>query len=250
VGWSPWFNVLATTCGSTIRLWTESGRLLDELVDHKFPVTDIAWHPAERQFLCSAAGDGIRVWEIGNRLPNYAFKSECYPEQLSFNRSSILAFRGRNSIHVWGMREGVVQKLPGQYDEVNSFDWSWGGQWLAFCDNQNAFLWRFDDFSPLLRHTLPLNLSGHFGRINIVRFHPYEQLLACGDADGYVNVWRTDADEKVAVGFSYSDSAVTTLAWNPLMNQLAIGYGNGQIQLWSCEFAAQATVQEHAIVGT
>lgn len=70
-----------------------------------------------------------------------------------------------------------------------------------------------------------------------MRFHDYEHLLACGDQEGSVYVWRTDkADRTVPIAMCPSNLPVQQLAWGPLSRQLLIAYTSGRLVLWTSDF--------------
>lgn len=214
-----------------------SGALVDEFDGHKWPITDLIWHPIQRDLFASCAADGVTTWGLGSHEPLHRLAAKGYPQQLSFNRTgSILAYACSDcSVHVWNLGSGIVLKLQGESGELHGLQWSWGGQWLAFCGDYEAYLWKFNADAP--QSTRPAQLTGSSGRITVLRFHDYEHLMACGDEDGFVYVWRTDRQERTTPVAAYrAASAVTDLAWNPMTKQLAIAESSGKISLWSSEF--------------
>jgi len=240
VEWSPWSDLLMTGCAKKIRLWSQSGGLVEELNSHQFPITDMSWHPTQRDLFSSCAGDGVRAWRLGEPDPVHRINAREYPERLCFNRrGSILAYGcSDSSVQVWTLGSGIAFKIAGRTgSNLKGLDWSWGGQWLAFCGDFEAFIWQFNDNAP--HGSQPSPLHGCFGRLTKLTFHPYEHLLACGDEDGTVHVWRTDSKERaMPVAISHASAAVADLAWNPFSKKLAVGYKNGSIRIWDGSFRA------------
>ena len=237
VKWSPWLKILITGCSNRLSVWSQSGALVDEFVGHKWPITDVDWHPTQRELLASCAADGVRAWRLGDSEPMHRLNSKEYPERLRFNRAgSILAYGcSDSSIHVWTMESGIVLKLAGRTGGLQALEWSWGGQWLAFCGDYEAYLWRFNQHAP--QSSLPGKLVGSFGRLRSMRFHDYEHLLACGDEEGSVYIWRTDkADRIVPIAMCPSNLPVQQLAWSPLSRQLLIAHTSGRLVLWTSDF--------------
>lgn len=236
VKWSSWANLLLTGCGKHLRLWSQSGSLVDELVGHQWPVTDASWFANHGDLLASCAADGICLWRAGVSEPLCRLQLKGYPERLSLNNAGThLAFScSDNSINVWVLDTGTVVKMAG-YGGQNSIEWNWGGQWLAFCSDFEGYIWKFNEHFP--RSSLSNELVGAFAKREKMRFHSYEHLLACGNDDGSVYVWRTDVSSRsMPIAVSKNDSAVIDLSWNPFARKLAIAHQNGEVRIWTSKF--------------
>lgn len=103
VKWSPLTNLIATACGKNLRLWSQSGALVDELRGHSWPITDICWHPLKRDLIASCAADGVFIWRVGEAEPIHRLNSKEYPDRIAFDRfGSVLAYGcGQTSLDVW-----------------------------------------------------------------------------------------------------------------------------------------------------
>lgn len=239
LSWSPWLPVFVTASSNVIKVWTESGRVIEQFTDHSYPVTGLCWHPTLNDTFASCAADGVRLWKLGQRQPVHRLSCSEYPEKLAFNRNGTILAYGCNTsaIHTWTMGTGIVFKVPNsQKGTLVGLDWSWGGQWLAFGSSRQAYLWRFDAQCP--RAAVPQKLSGYYGNLNQLQFHTYEQLLACTDEEGSTFVWRMDHESRVTpVCMLHNDFAVTAIAWSPLSRKLAISYANNSLRLWSNDFS-------------
>lgn len=239
VKWSPHADVLVTACSAKLRLWSQSGALVDELSGHRFPVTDVRWHPVQKDILVSCAGDGICAWKLGYGEPVHHLQPLSYPEHLCFSPTgSILAFGcGDGSVHVWTMGSGIVLKLAGHSNCLNALEWSCSGDWLAFCGDFEVFRWRFNQNAA--RSTMPEKLVASFGRLRRLQFHDCYHLLACGDEDGSVYVWRTDGlDRNLPIAMNHSNSSVVDIAWSPAARLLAVAYKSGEIKFWRSDFTS------------
>ncbi len=235
--WSPWCRLLLTGASNKLRIWNESGQLVDELSGHQWPITDACWHPTERDIFASCGADGVRAWKLGEREASHSLDGRNYPKQLCFNRRGrVLAIGCSDSaLGVWTMNNGIVLKLNARDGDFEAMDWSWGGQWLAFCGGYGAYIWKLNHLFP--RATTPTPLTGNFGLFTALKFHPYEPLLACGDNEGWINVWSTSSGMPTSpVATAFAKSAVSCVCWNPLYRQLAIGFRSGELRLWSSTF--------------
>jgi WD40 repeat protein len=235
--WSPWTSLIMTGSGNRINLWTETGKMVDELVGHRFPLTDLNWHPTRRDTFASSAADGLRVWNLADSHPTHSLESKEYPERISFSRNGDnLAFScNDSSVQVWGMESGIVLKLAGRTGRTSAIDWSWGGQWLSFCSDFEAYLWQFNQRAPL--RAKPQALHGSFGRLSHLQFHHYDQLLAAADNEGRVYVWRTDRHDRLTPIATYnSEFATTAIAWSNFARRLSVAFANGHLRLMGGDF--------------
>lgn len=237
LAWSPLLPLLLTASSTRISLWTDMGKLVDELNWHGWPITNLSWHPTMRDTFASCAADGIRIWKLACSAPVHSLTGCDYPERLAFNRSgTVLAFGASDgSAQVWTMGSGIVLKAKTGIRGLSGMDWSWGGQWLAFSGEHEAFLWNISDQSP--RTAKPEKLLGCFGHLKYLQFHTYEHLLASADDDGSVQIWRTDRkDRLMPISMCHYDFSVSAMDWNPLCRRLAIAYANGAARIWSSDF--------------
>lgn len=237
VAWSPWQPLILTASYNLIQLWTASGRLVEVYDSHKFPVTDLVWNPCQQDLFASCAADGIKIWSLALKRPIQTLSCPGYPQHLSFNRAgTILAFAcADKSVRAWTPESGSLLETHAGIEELSGLDWSWGGQWLSICGEYLAYLCKFGDVSPRASAAKPL--SGCFGKLSHLQFHAYEHLLAGANDEGFVQVWRTDRQERfLPVSTCYFGTPVTGIAWNPLARKLAIAYGGRNLQIWTSEF--------------
>ncbi len=241
LSWSPWMPLLLSSQGAGLRIWTPKGALVDELDMHRWPVTALHWHPSDKTSFASAAADCIYIWKLGEQGPAARLRCKGYPTALKYNRSgSMVAYMSTAGLCVWSVGSSVVLHVSGASTlPTADLDWSWGGQWLACCLSTEAKLWGFNNRAP--KTASPQTLYGEIAQAQFVQFHDYDQLLAMGDEDGTVLVWRTDRRDRLdPVAYLRSARAVTSLRWNPLAHILAVGYDNGCLRLWQHPFGSNA----------
>lgn len=231
--WSKKSELLISACCNLVRVWNEDGLLIDELKCHDWPLYGLTWNPTDRMSFATSSIDGVRIWSLGSAAPECNFPFFGYSEQLQFNKSgTALAFVKENSsIHVCRINTEKMLALSGLSSSINLMDWSWGGQWLAFGGYSEAYLWKYNEFDN--RPANPISLGGVIGFLTQLKFHPYLQLLAGGDEDGFVHIWRSDIQEKQKLVSAFSvKETVVSLNWNPLQPVLTVASSSGQIVFW------------------
>lgn len=237
VEWSPWSQTLLTGCSNNLRFWNQFGGLVAEFTSHQWPVTDIAWHPTRRETFASCAADGVRIWHICDSEPQYVLRTKEYPQMLAFNsRNSMIACGcADSSVRAWSFDSSTVLSVSGCSSVITGLEWSWGGQWLAYSSELEAYILQINNQAP--RRSAPVRLSGACGRLNALRFHRYENLLAAADQEGLVCVWRMDRSKRsVPVATLHLNSKVVGLSWNPMSKQLAIADVLGKVTFWKSTF--------------
>ncbi|MGH6951747.1 MAG: WD40 repeat domain-containing protein [Vitreimonas sp.] len=126
-----------------------------------------------------------------------------------------------NALHGWRLPEKIDLRMDGYPAKTRSFSWDKRGRWLATSGAQSAIVWPFvGKLGP--QGKAPLQPGEREALVTAVAFHPSEETLAIGYADGAAMVVRlsdqlgTELDEP-------GEGAVTALAWSPDGARIAIG---------------------------
>ena len=126
-----------------------------------------------------------------------------------------------NSLHGWRMPHKTDLRMDGYPAKTRSFSWDKRGRWLATSGANAAIVWPFvGKLGP--QGKPPLQPGEREALVTAVAFHPSEEVLAIGYADGAVHLVRftdnmgMEADEP-------GEGAVTALAWDAQGKHLAIG---------------------------
>jgi WD40 repeat protein len=125
-----------------------------------------------------------------------------------------------NSLHGWRLPEKTDLRMDGYPAKTRSFSWDKRGRWLATSGAQSAIVWPFaGKLGP--QGKPPLQPGEREALVTAVAFHPSEEVLAIGYADGAALVVRfadllgMELDEP-------GEGAVTALAWSPDGKSIAL----------------------------
>jgi WD40 repeat protein len=126
-----------------------------------------------------------------------------------------------NALHGWRLPEKTDLRMDGYPAKTRSLSWDKRGRWLATSGANAAIVWPFvGKLGP--QGKAPLQPGEREALVTAVAFHPSEEVLAIGYADGAAIVVRfTDS-----MGMELDEpgeGAVTALAWSSDGKSIAIG---------------------------
>lgn len=126
-----------------------------------------------------------------------------------------------NALHGWRLPEKIDLRMEGYPAKTRSFSWDKRGRWLATSGANAAIVWPFvGKLGP--QGKAPLQPGERDVLVTAVAFHPSEEVLAIGYADGAALVVRFS--DQVGMELDEpGEGAVTALAWDPQGKRIAIG---------------------------
>ncbi|MGQ0533493.1 MAG: WD40 repeat domain-containing protein [Caulobacteraceae bacterium] len=126
-----------------------------------------------------------------------------------------------NALHGWRLPEKIDLRMEGYPAKTKSFSWDKRGRWLATSGAQSAIVWPFvGKLGP--QGKPPLQPGQREALVTAVAFHPTEELLAIGYADGAAIAVRFADQMGMELG-EPGEGAVTALAWSADGKYIAIG---------------------------
>lgn len=126
-----------------------------------------------------------------------------------------------NALHGWRLPDKTDLRMTGYAAKTKSFSWTKNARYLATSGADCAVVWPFvGKLGPQGKE--PLLLGARQPLVTQVAFHPSEDILAIGYADGAVHAVRL-ADQVIIELDEPGEGAVTALAWSPDGLQIAIG---------------------------
>ncbi len=126
-----------------------------------------------------------------------------------------------NALHGWRLPEKTDLRMDGYPSKTRSFSWDKRGRWLATSGAESAIVWPFvGKLGP--QGKAPLQPGQREALVTTVAFHPSDEVLAIGYADGAALVVRF-ADQLGMELDEPGEGAVTALAWSADGKRIAIG---------------------------
>ena len=124
-------------------------------------------------------------------------------------------------LHGWRLRDKLDLQMTGYPSKTRSFSWTKNGRWLATSGADRAVIWPFvGKLGPQGKE--PIMLGEREALVTAVAFHPSEDVLALGYADGAAITVRM-ADQSVVELDEKGEGAVTALAWSSDGALIALG---------------------------
>jgi WD40 repeat protein len=125
-----------------------------------------------------------------------------------------------NALHGWRLPEKTDLRMDGYPAKTRSFSWDKRGRWLATSGAQSAIVWPFaGKLGP--QGKPPLQPGEREALVTAVAFHPAEETLAIGYADGAAIIVRF-ADQLGMELDEPGEGSVSALAWSPDGKRIAI----------------------------
>ena len=133
----------------------------------------------------------------------------------------VISAMQENALHGWRLPEKIDLRMEGYPAKTRSFSWDKRGRWLATSGASSAIVWPFvGKLGP--QGKAPLQPGEREALVTAVAFHPQEETLAMGYADGAVMAVRF-ADQMGMDLDEPGEGAVTALAWSGDGKHIAIG---------------------------
>lgn len=131
-----------------------------------------------------------------------------------------------NALHGWKLADGKHMRMAGYPSKVKSLSWSAKGRWLASSGAPAAVVWPFlTKDGPIGKAPVELGTRGD-AMVTAVSFHPTDEIVAIGYADGMVLAGRV-ADQKEVLLRRAGNGAVTSMAWDAEGRRIAFGTETG-----------------------
>ncbi|MFH0882506.1 MAG: WD40 repeat domain-containing protein [bacterium] len=134
-------------------------------------------------------------------------------------------------IWLWNTNTATPKQLDGHSGRINSLAYKPDGSKLASCGNDSIKVWRTSDCN--LDYFIPLT-----GNPACIDYMPNGSMLASGDDDGNVILWRA-IDGNVIRTFSVGYVQINSVVFIPDGSRLACGDENGTITFWDVNSGVQ-----------
>ncbi len=126
-----------------------------------------------------------------------------------------------NALHGWRLPDKTDLRMDGYPAKTKSFSWDKRGRWLATSGANSAIVWPFvGKLGP--QGKAPLQPGEREALVTAVAFHPTEEVLAIGYADGAAILVRFSDSMGMELD-EPGEGAVSVLAWSADGKRIAIG---------------------------
>ncbi|CAE7556516.1 HET-E1 [Symbiodinium microadriaticum] len=223
----------------SVALWLKSRRLLlggpqDDLseaaLEHPWTAQVVAWSPDEAEVATGSKDGKVRMFSVSTRTVRETFAHSCPVLCLAWNpeRPKMALGGSDGKLCVLATDTMTIELTLEMTNWLTSLAWSSCGERLAVgCDDRKLHVLRGGCAECAVEHE---------DRIWASMFHPeFTHVVATGAVDGKVRIVNTTTSTAESV--SRGNEVVTSAAWNPAGDALAVGGDGGTLRIIS--FQAQ-----------
>ena len=219
-------GLIASASGRQVELRDGDGVLIKTL-DHEPTVSGIAFD-AKGKRIAASHYNGASLWFTGAKSDSprrLAWKGSHVGVALHPDGDALVTAMQENELHGWRLPDGHNMRMSGYPQKTLSFGFSRNGRWLATSGAEAVVLWPFFGGGPMGK--APTELAGVPDSVCVrVAFHPQQDIVAAGFADGTV-LMSDVASKRVLPVCGPGRGAVSALAFSPDGSRLAFGTERG-----------------------
>ena len=219
--------LLAAACGKSVLFCDAQGTLLNEIHHPTHTIEDLCWFP-NGSILLTASYGGLQTWDPanGNLLRTYEWPAALWSCSCSPDGRWLSAGSQENAVHIWNAQNGDHMHMPGYEGKVRHQAWSADSRWLATAGGMDVILWDCSGPGPEGRQGKLC--AAHADSVSGLAFHPHSPHLASACAAGRVLIWNADGEDEI-LGAAVINEPLTSLAWSPTEDRLAVGTAQGNL---------------------
>jgi len=223
-------GVLAMACGKEVVLRDADAARLLRISDEKTTVEDLAWYPPGGMLLGAAYG-GLRVWDekTGEEIRRYDWPAALWSCTWSPDGRWVTAGSQEHSVHIWDAKSGDHMHMQGYPGKVRLQSWSADSRWLATAGGMDIILWDCSGTGPEGRQGKLF--AAHADALAALAFHPHNNHLVSGCKGGRLILWNGDGEDEI-LGAAVMDQEISTLAWSPVQDRIAVGTAVGSVAVF------------------
>jgi WD40 repeat protein len=196
--------------------------------EHPSTIGGLALDAKGRRLAVSHYGGVTLRYALADGDPGVALKwiGSHLSVTISPNADYVVTAMQENALHGWRLPERTDLKMDGYPAKTKSLSWDKRGRWLATSGADSAIVWPFvGKLGP--QGKAPLQLGPREALVTAVAFHPAEEMLAIGYADGAGTLVRF-SDQAVLDLVAAGDGPITAIAWRGDGRALAFGDDAGR----------------------
>ncbi len=193
-------------------------------------LTDLCWNPARHDELATAGVSGLHFWKVGEIAPTGHFPKST-AQKLSWSpdgRWVALGHLGPEA-HLLDRRSGKPLHCQGYTSKIKAFSWDLQNPWLASAGGETIVIWPYEGSDGPLR-AKPIQLNGHFDKIETLDFASHQSVLVSGGRDGLLLIWMPERSTNAGIILRRPD-AITQVRFCPTEAELAYATASGEVGL-------------------
>lgn len=136
----------------------------------------------------------------------------------------------RGQVTILDTARGTAMDLAGWPDPVERLAWIGGAEHLAVVGGDEVTAWPTSDLGDGAEPASPARTSPDGSPVLHLAAHPWRSEIALATEGGTVEIWAPTNRRRVEV-WSSPVAAVSSLAWDPLGERLAIGLRDGDLRI-------------------
>lgn len=224
-----WGEVLASSAGRKIRLWSDSGEMLKEFTHPRSTVAGLGWRPASTSSptLAAIGYGGLNLYSPSELIQEFAWKGSSLVLAWSWDGKFIATGDQDATIHFWFADTGEDLQMWGYPAKVLQLAWDSSSKFLATGGSTSAVIWDCSGAGPKGRK--PLMLPPHDELVSALAYQPGGELLASAGLEGVLCIWNVRKSTKKPVFTVDLAEPVSQLAWRPNGKSLAVATEAGDV---------------------
>ncbi len=219
-------GLIACGVGKTAHVFQADGTKLKAL-PHATTVSGLAFDPKGKRVAASHYG-GATLWFVNAKVDSprtLEWKGSHIGVVIHPGGDAVVTAMQENALHGWRLSDAQHMRMSGYPAKTESLSFSRTGKWLATSGAESVVLWPFFGGGPMGR--APMELAGGDDMAcTRVAFHPRDDMVAAGFADGLVVVADVGT-ERILPMSGPGRGRVSGLAWSLDGTRLAIGTETG-----------------------
>lgn len=220
---SPATGVISAAQGKTVSVFKAGENAPAHQFAYPSTVGGLAIDAKGRRIAASHYGGATLRYALLAEDPGIALKwaGSHLAITLSPDGDYVVTGMQETGLHGWRLPEKTDLRMTGYPAKTRSFSWDKRGRYLASSGAQCAVVWPFSGrLGP--QGKAPVLVGERPVLVTCVAFHPREDMLALGYADGAVRIERVEDRDIIEID-EPGEGPVTALAWSADGAKLAIG---------------------------